>query len=102
MNRCVDCRHWNRDGEAPRLTRESGTHGDTFIKEPSAHRRCEAIEHGNPYGSAHDPLPDAPHRLALVTDEENFDADLWTLPDFGCTLWLPREETPDAEAKKDA
>ena len=85
MNHCTNCRHWKRDGDIKRIWGKHTNH----VSVPTAHRLCSAVPTGN--GPLGDIDPEHIDAMALVFDFEDYKAELWTLPTFGCVLF---EEEP--------
>lgn len=81
MTSCRDCKHW---GTVPYEYFEDADEGQAVGDEnTSFHRICGRIRllefQSNPHP-----------RRAFTRDGSGYKADLWTAPDFGCTLGEPR------------
>lgn len=88
MNTCRTCKWWQRDAVPGGYMLMSGE----FVfpmpfdeVDPDPPRRAEYRPCGlTAYGSYE---YDHPESLALATDAESYEAELYTAPDFGCVQW---------------
>lgn len=83
MNRCKDCRFWNRNGEPLEICDKQ----NDYNSEPVAHRKCLFVIHGNAQGSGNHADREMENSPAAVLDGSGYVASLWTLPTFGCNAF---------------
>jgi hypothetical protein len=103
MTTCKDCKHWGtgkrqREWESARDGYNS--HADEDDKRGERPQKiCARVTLlGSDYESLpkglHDD-PDLPNVMAYTLDASRYQADLWTAPEFGCTLWEESVQPPE-------
>lgn len=85
IGRCVDCASWNRNGD----THEVFLEENNWDGESLPHRVCLNIIHGNRDSRSSRKMKESP---AAVLDGSGYAASFWTKADFGCTLFVAKEE----------